>query len=300
MAALIYTVILLMALIIVLPFHSAVSGQAGNSMALHSLLKQFNYTIYTDFMHSAGKIINPLLYTAVWMGIFYFLVTVFFSGGILSSLSKKDGKFSAANFLAVSGEYFFRFLRLGIYLLIIIFFIAIAIFLPLGKILSSNYDTTQSEASLFYISIAGAFVFAIFFLLILLIGDYAKIILFNTDSRKVIRTIGKSVKFVFRHLFGTYCLYLLILLVLILSFIIYFVLENVIGMVSGITIFIVFLIQQAFIWLRILIKIWFLGSEVSFYNNMNQSEYQKVSIDETSNDSSSGSVNDMIENPEVS
>ena len=48
-------------------------------------------------------------------------------------------------------------------------------------------------------------------------------------------------------------------------FVIYFYLDNVIGMISGLTVFIMFLIQQAFVWLKTWIKIWFLGSELSLY-----------------------------------
>lgn len=280
MSTLIYAVILLLALIIALPFRSVLSEQAGNSMSLHSLLKHFNYTIYSDFMNSAAKIINPFLLAALWMGTFYFLFTIFFTGGILNILSDENQKFSVVNFLSGCGKYFFRFLRLGIYLLIIQFLTALIIFLPLSKILSNNYETTQNEASLFYIFLAGAIVFIVLFILILVIGDYAKIILFKNDSKKVIRTIGKSFQFVFRHLFGTYTLYFLILAVSILLFVIYLLLDNAIGMISGFTIFVMFLIQQIFIWLRVLIKVWFLGSELSFYKIINGSEVKLISESE--------------------
>lgn len=269
MSVLIYSTIFVFAVILVMPFNSALSNQAGNTMALQGLLKHFNYTIYNDFMPSASKSINPLLQQAVWMGGLYFLFAVFFTGGVLRVLSIGERKFSIVNFLSGCGEYFFRFLRLGIYLLIVDLIIALAVFIPLTMLLSNNYETTQNEASLFYISLSGAFIFAVLIILVLIVGDYAKIILFKEDSRKVIRAIGRSAKFVFRHFIGTYALYLIILAGLVLSFVLYFILDNAIGMISGFTILVMFLIQQIFIWLRVLIKIWFLGSELSFFDIKN-------------------------------
>jgi hypothetical protein len=273
-AAVIYAVIFLLALVLAIPFHTALLSQTGNSIALHALLKHFNYTIFSDFMNSSGKVINIFILAALWMGIFYFLFTVFFTGGILNVLSNGNGKFSIMSFLWGCGKYFFRFFRLGIYLLIIQFLMAVIIFFPLSKILSANYEVTLNEASLFYIFLTGVLIFAVIFILILIIGDYAKIILFNNDSKKVIRAIGKSFQFVFKHLSGTYTLYILILTAPVLLIIFYFLLDNAVGMISGFTIFIMFLIQQAFIWLRILIKIWFLGSELSFYKNLNEYNIQ--------------------------
>jgi hypothetical protein len=272
MATLIYALMFLMALIIAIPFHNALSSQIGNTMALHAMLRHFNYTIYSDFMNSSGKFLNGFILSALWMGIFYFLFTVFFTGGILNIINENSQKYSIVNFLTGCGKYFFRFFRLAIYLLVTQFLIVLIIFFPLSKILSANYQTTQNEASLFFIFLSGISIFTLIFILILIIGDYTKIILFHNDSRKVVRTFGKSIRLVFSHLFGTYTLYLLILSVFIILFIFYFLVDNVIVMSSALTILVMFLLQQAFIWLRVLIKIWFLSSENFYYKYLTETE----------------------------
>lgn len=269
MVTVIYAVILLLALVIAVPFHSALLNQAGNTMELQPLLKQFNFTVYADFMNSYGKIVKALIPAAIWMGMFYFLFTVFFTGGILNILKDENHKFSAVNFFSECGKYFFRYLRMGIYLLIVQILIGVIVFLPLSLILASNYETTLNEASLFYISVTGGIIYLLLFILVLIIGDYAKIILYDNDSKKVIKSIYTAFKFTSRHLFGTYLLYILILAVPVLLFAVYFWLDSAIGMVSGFTIFIMFLIQQVFIWLRVLVKVWFLGSELTFYGLIN-------------------------------
>ncbi len=298
MATLIYTLMFLMALIIAIPFHNALSSQLGNTMAFHAMLKHFNYTIYSDFMNSSGKFINDFILSALWIGIFYLLFTVFFTGGILNIINENNQGFSFVNFLTGCGKYFFRFFRLAIYLLVIQSLIAFIIFFPLSKILSNNYETTQNEASLFFISLAGISIFALIFILILIIGDYAKIILFHNDSGKIVRTIGKSIRFVLRHLVVTYTLYLLILAASLILFIFYFLIDNAIGVSSALTILILFLLQQAFVWLRVLIKIWFLGSENSFYKALTGSEIEVLPEEIIPGDFSERRDEDIIDHPE--
>jgi hypothetical protein len=299
MVTVIYAVIVLLALVLALPFQSVLSSLAGNTMELDPLLRHFNYSVYSDFMNSSGKYIKPFISTAIWMGAFYYLFTVFFTGGILNILDGESRKFSITDFLSGCGKYFFRFFRLGIYLLVIQLLIAVAIFLPLGKILSGNYETTQNEASLFYITLAGVIVFAVISILVLIVGDYAKIILFRNDSGKVIRAVGRSVKFVFRHLLGTYILYLIISIILVLLFVIYLWLDDAVGMISGVTIFIMFLIQQIFIWLRVLTKIWLIGSELSFYEIINGRGIQSPAEKSHSDNLSAGNGDDAINNFQI-
>ncbi len=265
MITLIYGITILLSLALATPFHATLSSQAGNTMALHSLLKHFDYTTYTDFMRVYGKAITPFLGSAFWLSAFYLLFTIFFAGGVLNILNGEEQKFTIKNFLDGCGKFFFRFFRLAIYIILILILITAIVFMPVGMIVASAYQTVQSEATLFYIILTGSIIYAFFFILVLMISDYAKIILFKEDSKKSFRSVWSSTKFVFKHFFGTYFLYLLLLTAPILFLIIYFLLDNSIGMVSGFTIFIMFLIQQVFIWLRIFVKIWFLRSEVKFY-----------------------------------
>jgi hypothetical protein len=298
MVTVIYAVIFLLAMVIALPFHSVLSGLAGNTMELNPLLRHFNYSIYSDFMNSSGKYIKPFITAAIWMGAFYYLFTVFFTGGILNILSNESRKFSITGFLSGCGEYFFRYLRLGIYLLLVQFVAGIIVFLPLSKILSNNYDSTQHEASLIYIFIAGATVFAIIFILILIAGDYAKIILFRNNSKKVIKALLKSFGFVFRNLFSTYALFVILFLVSVFLFLIYLLIDSSPGMISTVTILIMFIVQQMFVWLRVFIKIWLLGSELSFYKASDVSGVQISSEIELPDNSDAGNNENALENIE--
>ncbi len=266
MTTLIYAVTLLFALILAIPFHSVLRNQIGSSMAPELLFKHFDYTVFSDFMRTSGKALNPFFGAAVWMGIFYLVFSVFFAGGVLNVISSPENKFSVKNFLEGCGVYFFRFLRLAVYMIFIYFILTAAAVMIISAVIALMYESGQNETALFYIFLTGAIIFALLLIVFLAIADYAKIILYRTESKKVIKSIWLSIKFVFRHFFGAYILYVLVLAALVLFFFLYFVLENSIGMSSALTVLMMFLVQQILIWLRTLVKIWFLGSELSYYD----------------------------------
>lgn len=294
MTTLIYAITFILALILAIPFHNALSIRAGNSMALSSMIKHFDYTTYTDFMRQAGKALSPLLAEAFWMGVFYLIFTIFFSGGVLAVLNEQNN-FTIKNFLSGCGKYFFRFLRLAVYMVISEAIILSLLMFANGAVLAAAYPSVKTEASLFYIFLIGSIIGILLLILLLSISDYAKIILYRDDSKKVFKSIWWSIKFLFRHFFGAYTLFLFLLIAPVIFFILYFLLDSSIGMVSGITIFIMFLIQQIFIWLRTWVKIWFLGGELSYFDMVRQSKIMEA--EENPLDQKDNQSPDILESP---
>ncbi len=272
LSATIYIITIMMALILAIPFGGTIEKEAGNSMAFTNLLKDFDYTVYKDFMDQSAKAIKPYISAAIWMGIFYLIFTIFFEGGILTVLKRKEDKFSLRFFWEAGAKYFSRFLRLAIYMIIAHAVAAAIIFITLSKILSLASDKVTSEASLFYIGLTGIIIYILIFIFLLAVTDYAKIMLVENEEYRPFRTIARSFSFVFRHFLSAYFLYLLLLIVPVLLFLIYFRVEGGIGMATGGKIFIIFIFQQFFIWARIFIKIWILGSELNLYRKFEKKE----------------------------
>lgn len=297
MTTVIYVITFILALLLAIPFRATLGKIAGNTMDINSMIKGFDFTTYSDFLRSAGHALSPFISAAMWFGIFYLIFTIFFSGGVLKILNEEKQKFSAGAFFKSCAQFFFRYLRLAVYLIILQIIFAILIFLPVSEIVSAAAATVQNEAELFYLSLYGLIIYLFFFILILTIGDYAKIILFVNDSRKSLKSIWLSFKFVIRHFLSAYLLYLLLLIVPIIIFVSYFYLDSAIGMVSGFTIFIMFLIQQILIWTRTWIKIWFLGSELSLYNLFPADKIQSVKNEIKPEDESGDKEDNIFENP---
>lgn len=268
----IYAVLLLLALTLAVPFGKTLRVESGNSLAISKLLTDFDYTVYTDFMREAGSAIRPYLAIAFWVGVFYFIFTVFFSGGILTLIKENGGTKSLKIFWVGCSEYFWRFLRLALYMLVIQLIAAAIIYIPLYAIISS-VGKTSAEPTVFYIALGGVIIHIMVIVILLAISDYAKIMMIRNQEYRPLRTMIRSFGFVFRHLFSTMGLYKLLLIFPIILFILYFAVIDRIGMTGGLAILITFILQQIFIWLRIYVKVWFLASELDLYDEFN---YRKV------------------------
>lgn len=268
----IYLITLLLALVIAIPFGNTITNKGGNSMAYISLLKDFDYTVYKDFMNQYADAIYPFISVAIWTGLFYLLFTIFFEGGILTILIRNERKYSLRIFWEGSARYFYRFFRLAVYSIIIQVIVALAVYIPVINILNAVSDNAESEKTLVYIFSTGIIIHLIFFIFILTVTDYAKLMMVENRKYKPFKTIFRSFGFVFSHFLSTYFLYLTLLIVPVLLYIIYFRLEGEIGMSAAITILLVFLIQQLLIWCRIFIKVWILGSELYLYSKFEVKE----------------------------
>lgn len=263
---LIYLFILVVSLIFILPFRTALISVTGmHSLSLHPLLRDFDYTIYKGFLYHHKDFISLVSKQFFWFGLFYILSTIFISGGILSIIHKKE-KVTLKNFFSGCGEYFFRFFRLSIIILILqIIFITI-IFGSTQYVIDQLYYSAKSEVTLFTAAAVGIVVGVIFILFFLIISDYTKILIVKNNSKKVFRSFWNGIKFSVIHLFSTYTLYILLMIVPIVVTGLYFFADSEIGMISSKRILVMFIIQQLFIWFRIFSKIWFLSSEYNFHS----------------------------------
>lgn len=271
-----YFFTLLIGLIIAFPFKSALTKVVNYSMSPAILLQDFNYIVYEDLMRNYGEPLKPFIQIMFWVGLAYFIFSVFIAGGILNILHNEKNNFSIKSFFEGSGKYFYRFLRLAGIVISLNIIIALVIYIPLGIIFDSVSETVESEASLFYIGVGGVLLHLLLIILLLIVSDYTKIKLVTEETTKVFRAFWQSIKFTFRYIHNTFLLYLMLLIFPLLLIVIYYFVEDSIGMTSGITIIIMFLVQQLFVWLRQFSKVWNYSSQLSYHNNYVKPKIEKV------------------------
>lgn len=264
MTFLIYSINLALALLVVFPFLGTLKSGFGDSMLPDALLKGFDFTSLVEFL-SNFKSIGGFIAQARWMIVFYLIVSVFMSGGILFIINNKE-KFSVISFLNGSVLYFFRFFKLFVYMLIFNLLVAVVVYMPLYFIVDSASATVTSEASLFYIVLFGVIIHLVLFIILQMIAYYTKIRIVSEGSRKVFRSIFKSIKFVFKHFTSTLTLFVLQLIIPMLLLIVIFFFNDAIGMTSGFTILVMFIIQQAFVISRVFTRIWLYGSQYDLFS----------------------------------
>jgi hypothetical protein len=266
MLAVLYGVSLALGLLVALPMFSTLTAEHGDSLAPLQLLPGFDYTVYSDFMNQSDKAISPLLSVGRWTGLAYLLLSVFFGGGILYRFSQPGQTFRMVDFWRASSTYFGRFLKLlGVAVAFV--FSAGLIWLVIGALVIVGLSDSLTERELFWIGAGFFALFALSVTLILCIGDYAKVIMFQDDETNAFRAFGRASGVVRRNLRATYGRYWLLLAIGTGLFGLYFLLDELIGMTNWLTILIMIVVQQLFILSRVMLKVWNLGVAYGLYRN---------------------------------
>lgn len=248
----------------IIPFYLTAKSVAGNSMQFQSLVNGFNFTSVNEFLNNDGSaILNYLSKQFIWLGIFYFIFTIFFAGGIVKQLSTEKDRYKVKTLLIGFSEFFTRFLRLALITFFVQFVLAVGIYAVTGLIL--YLSGAENEKSYFYSFLAAGIIHAIIFLFISIVSDNAKFVLAFDNSRNALRSFITAIKFSTRKFFSLFPLYFIILLILGIIVYLYLLISGVIPNNTFLGILILFLLQQIFIWLRLAVKFWMLASHYQYY-----------------------------------
>ncbi len=117
---LIYSLNLLIAFIAMGPLSKVVTDRLAKTVYHNSLAEGFDYTLVMDILNNYGLGVDVTLTLLLSMAIPAFLWIVFCSGGITKICMLYPYKTSLSSFWAGGAEYFFRYLRLGLYVLAIL------------------------------------------------------------------------------------------------------------------------------------------------------------------------------------
>lgn len=265
MSLLLYLLNLLAAAGLAFAFRSVASAGLDSSMSISELLGNLNFTVWQDFMVKNGGALSSVFNQIVWIALLYMAVNTFLAGGILSILREQDAKFSLTSFSSGCGNYFFRFFRLFLVFGILLVLVAFLLIALLGALFSAVTAEALSEVTAFVWWIVVAVVFLFVMMLVIMVEDYAKVIVVTSDARSMLRTAWRSAGFVFRHFFRAVGLQLLMLLIPIVLFAIYLWLDLSIGMASAGTILLMFILQQLFILSRVWARVFFFSGELYLY-----------------------------------
>lgn len=247
-------------LTIAFPSFSIIKAESEQSLAFEKLIKDFDFTVFYDFMHKNGKSLLSLIPVSLVLTGIYTLLNIFFSGGILSQFAIRD-TFKLNEFLKNSGRYFLRFFLLfliqvvSLILTLIVVFFAFGIF---GAIADGKTEPTFIAWMIF------PSVFTFYYITYLLnVGDYARVLLHRDELLNPWKAFEKAADYVFRN-FKTMQIYWAVVMVGFAVMLVYLFLESSIGMTSGFKIWLMFIIQQFFIFCRVFIRTWNLSNAFDF------------------------------------
>ena len=277
---LLYFINLVFAILAAIPMSNLIQEKTGRSLALERMLPDFDYTIYQDFMNEYDDAVSVIMGQSRLIFVFYFFLSIFLVGGILSILKNHSEKFKFRAFWKGCTVYFWRMLRLTFYFLFIqgIILAAFSALIYYSKF-HEGLDAVGSEAEMInavkYMLPIYLIVASVFFL----IQDYAKIHVVHKKPNWLFFPFWRSFSIVFNNFLKTYPLYLLNILTfaLIFSTFWYFRLSN--NMDNSGAVALTFALGQAFVFARIGTKLLNLGSATLMYQSIMEKELEAAAAD---------------------
>ncbi len=254
-ALFIYVVYLFLALLIGLPLIGRLAGDFRGSMLPEELLKGFDSTAFSELLRNSAETVATVTAQARWVLLLSIVLSVFFSGGIFSLIDKKE-IFSIRSFFAGAQAYMFRFFRLFLCMTMLQLLAAVLVYLPLGLLLKSTFEKVATETSLFFIGLGGMSLHLLLLTVLVMTSFYAKVGIVTGGERKVLREVFRSLSFVLKHFVATFTLFLLLFLSFVLLAWGFLLLGERLASVSGQSIFLAFLVQQLFMFVRSLVRLW--------------------------------------------
>ncbi|MCP9770760.1 hypothetical protein EGI22_22885 [Lacihabitans sp. LS3-19] len=239
-----------LAMLVARPFYVTFLSEANGSVALDKLVADFDFMVFTDFLQQSGKAFRPFVALAMIIGVVYLFLNTFFAGGILQVFDEE--KFKLSEFFEGSTKYFSKFALLLVFLfifLLVLVSLAGMFFFIFAAIAEGGNEKDYILAMLPPLGILAYFVG-----FVIVLGDYARVMLYKSETLKVYDAFWKSFSYVFKRQSTLALFWLIIILGLILS-VMYLGVDKVIGMHSGLTIFVMFLVQQVFVFVRTFLKI---------------------------------------------
>ncbi|WP_375447840.1 hypothetical protein [uncultured Fibrella sp.] len=253
---LLFLLTLLPALPSALAFFGTLTSEGEGSLAPLQMLPGFNYTVFADFMHDHGRAIWPLIRTGWWTVVLSLLISIWAKGGVLYSLTNS---FSAVTFWQAGTHYFGRNLRLlGLTSLFVLLWLLVLILVGIlvGLLLELVPGNSFSERGYVAIGAMGLLLFGFALIRILCTSQYASVLMYQQDETAALRAYGRSWRFVGQHARATFGRYLLLILIGTVLLAIYLLFESLFQAHNWLLIGLLFVLQQAFVFSRVVLNVW--------------------------------------------
>ncbi|MEM6724587.1 MAG: hypothetical protein AAF598_11145 [Bacteroidota bacterium] len=252
----------LMAFVSGLPLNSFLSKTIGSSLESMKLANGFDYTLLTDLLNNYGAGAGILMESTFLMLILFLIFNLFFQAGWMATRAEEFLDDQAENVWPMGARFFLRFLFISLVFTLfqgLWLFICFQLFMRMTGgmnlfLMDSELVITQS-----------LWVFVLLLLLgntiIRLAGDYTKAHVVNQGKSFSWGLMGSGFKTVFTKIRRVFGLYGLIILSLSVIWGIQQFLTGLVPEESGLA-FVLFLIFQAYVFFRIMIRMVHLATVV--------------------------------------
>jgi len=263
-----YLINLVFAAVLVFPFRNIV-GKIGKTDLADDFVAGFQVDSFTDFWSHYSLQLKSLGYSAVGLGALYLIVNVFLAGGIVATLAAEH-RVSLRRFLNSASRYFVRYLRLLIFLVVVIGLAAVGYKTWVKPFVEDLREDATTDVASFLWRVLSAVFILMLASLILMVFDYAKIRTVVDARRSMILAAASAFAFSFRRFWRTVRLFYLNLGFVSVLFILYLLVENQFSNATKASTWGLFAVQQIFILSRIWMKLSFFSTQLVFYQSVSR------------------------------
>ncbi|RMD93864.1 MAG: hypothetical protein D6813_03260 [Calditrichaeota bacterium] len=270
-----YLANLLFGLILTLPFRFILDKFAGHSLMGAKLAGQLDMDFLFEFFKQNPNLLSTYEGLLLILPLTYWLVSLFLSGGALSVFAR-DEKYQASLFWSSAGQYFGRFIRLGLWSIPVAVILFLIPFIATG-LQRLIFGSDPYEYVIYWgdwIRVGLRFLSLILFFMVF---DYARIYTVLNDERRMRRSLWQGLKFAFLNLSKTFSLAFLLLVAGVLVLILYNFLADILKTPQAIVILGLFIVQQLYMAFRMLLKLTLYASEINLYKSIKEAEPLEVS-----------------------
>lgn len=258
---------LLLALMMILPVFSLVNGLLSQSLFGRRRTSRFEVFWLEDFIYQHGNALVSLL--PLWLAgaVLYLLIHLFLTGGALGVFNAGEPLF-VRKFWSQAYNHFSILLRLLLFSLPF-YGLVLLVYVMLNSMLTDDLiRTSASEKPIVLINWA---LFAVLFLILSLVNmcfDYARVKAVADRAGGAVRESWSALKFVMRNKRKCLGLYYTLLLLQVIVALLGIYVIRLLPLSSQLLVALVFVVQELFVLLRIVVRLVSYSSETAFYNSL--------------------------------
>ena len=255
---------LLLAAALAAPMHDAIAAHLGNSKMSEELLGGLSSAWLNEFSLATQQFRSGFSTALIYGAVLFLALNTILSAGAFEVFVRGQGAGMHA-FGRGIGKYFARFVRLAI-LASFLYFIAFLFWNGLVSwAIRSWFHNSALEKTEYYVLWVHDALLVLTVLVVNALVDYAKADMIIDQHRSALASLGHGAGFVLRLFGRVMAIYLGIGIMAVAAMFLYAVFARYFPQSSVATIFIWFVVAQAFLWLRWLFRLASWGAAVSFY-----------------------------------
>ena len=256
-----YVVNLLLGIVAVLPLAATISGILDHSLEAERLAKGFDLGAFFGLLMQPEVTMSNFVPGSFFVSLLYLVFMVFLTGGLLADY-RRDQRLSFGAFLDACGTFFWRFVRLLLFMLLAM--VPVGILFDLLNRGAAKIARNSPRDSVNYSLVLGCMVItALLFFAIRLWFDVAQIRAVAENEPKIRRALGKAFRMTFGNFFSLFWILLRIGIVALAgsAAALWFFVKVIRPEQVGLTI----VFCQVFVFCWLAIRFWLRASETVWY-----------------------------------